>query len=171
MGTQGVWNCGMSPSLFHCALGTPSTGATLAVGHSGMRTVRWSCQALPGPAVPIAVCCCHPGRSVPGSGGAEALCWGVRRDVVWQMLFPPFSVVQGVTQFGSAWFCAPHTTLLGSLQPWQAVGVGWWAVGSARSLQPAPSLWALPDDSQMVIALLLFPVTFVTLGRQRQRLG
>lgn len=96
MGTRecGTVGCPHPHPCSHCSLGTCSTGASKSArpiplpahSHSSSGSweedrVRWSCQALSGPAVAVAVCCCHPGLSVPGSGTAELLCRGARRDV------------------------------------------------------------------------------------------
>lgn len=119
----------------HCGLGTPSTGPAkvfdpcscllLSRTGSGSRDedrVRWSCQALCGPAVAIAAILGYPCLALE----VQNCCVGVRGGT-WQPLCPPapFSGVQGVTRFGSAWFGAAHTVLpgLGPCSPWQAVGV------------------------------------------------
>lgn len=121
MGTRecGTVGCPHPHPCSHCSLGTCSTGASKGVrpiplpahSHTGSGSreedrVRWSCQALSGPAVAVAVCCCHPGLSVPGSEAAELLCRGARRDVAATLPSSLFSGVQGVTGFGSAWFSA-----------------------------------------------------------------
>ena len=79
---------------------------------------------------------------------------------------------------GSAWrpsCCASVGAAgAGSLQPvpgcWGSAGLRHARV-AGRGVSPVSAACSLPsglllDDSQMVIALLLFPVTFVTLGRQ-----